>query len=277
MIHRKVLLVSALVASALGLGASASLGALDGPGAVRFSFSQTAVPSTGFTFSGPSNELFSSVIDCQWPDGKTSITASAARRVTCFPKGSHFPDVTGNKWFLLDSAIGGAKYPALNGPLTDDLRLVHASSVPGVMSISPVLMQFGDYSGGARPSVIVSQKSVWVYDYVTEKGSEVLRVSTSTGAILQRNAMPAISRPACIVNQYGFWMGQTNDSFFPKDTRLGIWYAPIGHKHGILVRATNDDVFGIRTTGKSVEVEVAKTGGLPPKDDHLWRFTPIRS
>jgi hypothetical protein len=198
--------------------------------------------------------------------------------VTCFPKGSHFPDLTGSRWFLLDSPIGGAKYSDLSGALTDDMRLVHASNVPGVLDVSPVLMEFGNYSGGARPSIIITGHSVWMYDYVTEHGPEVIRVSTSTGRIIQRTVMPAISRPACTVNQYGFWMAQDPDSFFSKRTRLGVWYAPIGAGRGVLVRTTAKPVVAIGTAGKTVDVQAENPphGRSAPRQ-YLWRFQPMAS
>jgi hypothetical protein len=176
----------------------------------------------------------------------------------------------------LESPIGGALYPVGNGHLSDDVRFVHASGSPGVISVGPVLMQFGDYSGGARPSVIVSNNSVWVYDYWTENGPEVLRISTLTGQVLQRTVMPAISRPTCSVNRYGFWMGQAGNSFYPRGVTLGVWYAPVGGAHGVLVRRTDDFVFGITTVGRSVEVAVATPGyDGGRRTEYLWRFTPI--
>ncbi len=146
-----------------------------------------------------------------------------------------------------------------------------------MLSISPVLMQFGDYSGGARPSIVISGSSVWIYDYLTEHGPEVLRVSTSTGAVLQRTVMPAISRPVCAVNQYGFWMGQAGNSDYPKNVKLGIWYAPLGARHGVLVRRTNDWLLGFASHGRSVDVKVATPlGSQGGTKNYLWRFTPVR-
>jgi hypothetical protein len=196
--------------------------------------------------------------------------------VKCFPQGTRFPVPRDGSWDILDSPIGGALYPVQNGHLSDDIRFVHASGTPGVISVGPVLMQFGDYSGGARPSVVVSSNSVWIYDYWTENGPEVLRISTITGKVLQRTVMPAISRPTCSVNRYGFWMGQAGNSFYPRDVTLGVWYAPVGGAHGALVRRTDDFVFGITTVGRSVEVEVAAPGykGGAQKE-YLWRFTPV--
>jgi hypothetical protein len=272
-----VLAVAAGLAGAGAIGVVGNtVGAQASPTAIQFSFSQSAVPK-GFHFPPPSDG-HASVVYCQWPNGKTSITATAAQRVTCFPKGVHFPDLTGSRWFLLDSPIGGAKYPTLNGALSDDIRVVHASRVSGLMDVSPVLMQFGDYSGGARPSTIVSGHSVWLYDYLTEHGAELLRVSTITGRVIQRTAMPAISRPACTVNQYGFWMAQAPNSFFSKKTRLGIWYAPIGAKLGVLVRASDEYIIAIGTAGETVDVEAEKPPhGTSAPPGYLWRFEPKAS
>ncbi len=265
-------LLCVAIAAAVGYGVSRAAGT-GAPRSVRFAFSQTELSTRqGSDIAGSENESFP-VVTCQWPDGKTSITVYSARRVTCFPQGTH-PITTGRSWLLLDSPIGGAKYPVQNGHLSDDIRFVHASTKPEVMSVSPVLMQFGDYSGGARPSIIISRNSVWIYDYWTENGPEVLRISTTTGAILQRTVMPAISRPVCAVNRYGFWMGQAGNSFYGKGVTLGVWYAPIGATHGVLLRRTNDFVWGIAAVGTSVDVEVSPQGySSSTQKEYLWRFS----
>jgi hypothetical protein len=261
-----------LIAATLALGGG-GFGAHVTSKPIQFSFSQSAVPK-GFHFPTASAG-HASVVYCQWADGKTSTTVAAAKRITCFPRGSHFPDLTGSRWALLESPIGGEKYPTLGGSLSDDIRLVRASDVRGVMAVSPVLMQFGDYSGGARPSIIVSGNSVWLYDYRTEHGAELLRVSTSNGTVIQRTAMPAISRPACAVNRYGFWMAQAPNSFFSEKARMGVWYAPTGAKHGVLVQASDDNVIAIGTVGSTVDVLAEKPAhGVTAAPEYLWQFTP---
>jgi hypothetical protein len=279
---RRTTAAIAVLAGAAGLGGSAlgvvgyPVGARASTKAIHFSFSQSPLPK-GFHFPAP-NDGHVSIMYCQWPNGKRSITAAAARRLTCFPRGSRFPGLPGNRWLLLESPIGGAKYPTLSGRLSDEIRLVHASRVPGVMDVSPVLMQFGDYSGGARPSIIVRGNTVWLYDYVTEHGAELLKVLTSTGTLIQRTVMPAISRPACTVNQYGFWMAQAPDSFFSQKTRLGVWYAPIGAKRAVLVRATDENVIAIGTAGETVDVVAEKPPhGTSAPPEYLWRFKPTTS
>jgi hypothetical protein len=269
-----LVLVSAIIPSIVGYVASGAVGTGTSGRVVRFAFSQTELSKPLIDIPEPDHEPVP-VVTCQWPDGKTSITISAARQVKCFPQGTRFPVPKGGSWDILDSPIGGALYPVENGHLSDDIRFVHASGSPGVISVGPVLMQFGDYSGGARPSVVVSSKSVWIYDYWTENGPEVLRISTLTGQVLQRTVMPAISRPTCSVNQYGFWMGQAGNSFYPRGVTLGVWYAPVGVAHGVLVRRTDDFVLGIITVGRSVEVAVAIPGYGGTQKEYLWRFTPI--
>ena len=150
-----LVLASAIIPAVLSYGAPAVPGTDASGRVVRFSFSQSALSKPVFDIPAPDHESFPFVI-CQWPDGKTSISISASRQAKCYPQGTRFPVTKGGSWALLDSPIGGALYPIQNGHLSDDIRFVHASGAPGVMSVGPVLMQFGDYSGGARPSFIVS-------------------------------------------------------------------------------------------------------------------------
>jgi hypothetical protein len=266
--------IAVLVSS--GLGYLASGGGVDADGPVRFSFtsSNTSYDVAGIPDLEAGLGTFSRT--CQWPDGRTSISLAEVRTFDCFPDGvGQFPVPNKNSIELLVSPIGGAKYPVQNGNLSDDIRVVHPPNSEGVIDVGPVLMQFGLYSGGAQPSFISDSTSLWIFDYVTENGPEVIRISTTTGALLQRTIMPAISRPVIGVDRYGFWMGQTSNSFYGQNLRLGIWLAPIGAKRGELLKSMTGIVWSIMPSGDSMIAYVST--GLPANSakPQLWRFTPI--
>lgn len=234
---------------------------------MRFSFTQRRLSSTprapNPNYVPPETVLFS---ECQWPDGKTSISLKEASTSGCdlLPDGS---------FGLLDSPIGGAKYPKGSGTLTSDVRFTRLDKARGVIDVGPVLLEFGDYSGGVRPEAVRYGKSIWVFDCVTEKGSEALRLSAANGAVLQRTSMPNISRPVIAANGSGLWLGQAGNSFYSQQAKLGIWLAPIGASVGIDVRPTNDVIYSMSASGISIDILVGpRPVGSP---GFLWKFTPL--
>jgi hypothetical protein len=142
-----------------------------------------------------------------------------------------------------------------------------------------VLMEFGDYSGGARPDVVANASTIWIFDYQTERGPEVLRISAVTGAILQRTEMPAISRPVMAVNESGFWMGRAANSLVGSSRAvLGVWLAPLHASTGVLVRQTNDVIISMASSGISMIVNVAPPVATQgPPATLQWGFTPLPS
>ena len=268
------LVVAATVVASVGLAPATGAAASRTLGTGEFSFHQISDPTPTPPVATPPNEEAFAVATCQWPPGKTSIAASAVAKIWCAPGGTRFSVPKGRSWFLLDSPIDGRRYPVQNGDLSDDVRFVHASTTPGVVSVSPVLLEFGDYSGGARPSIVVSGGSLWIYDYRTAHGSQVLRISTTTGAVLQRTSMPAISRPTCMADQYGFWMGKAGDSFYAISATLGLWHAPIGASHGVLVHESTDFLVSMTTVGDAVQVVATSGFAYPDEHEYLWRLTP---
>jgi hypothetical protein len=264
-------LVAAVVASAIGYGISTVFSGTSSPLAPRFSFAQSKLRgSPRYEIQEGEMALFTY---CPWPNGETTITVTQekARRCDLLPGGRSFA--------LLASPIGGASSPSQSAKLTDDVRFVHAAPAKGVIDVGPVLMEFGDYSGGARPDVVTNASTIWIFDYQTERGPEVLRISAVTGAILQRTEMPAISRPAMAVNQSGFWMGQAANSLIGSSrTVLGVWLAPLHAARGVLVRRTNDVIISMASSGRSMIVDVSPsvtTQGPPAALQ--WMFTPLSS
>jgi hypothetical protein len=266
-------LVAAVVASAIGYGISALFSGTSSPSAPRFSFAQSQSKLRGsprYEIQEGEMALFTF---CPWPNGQTTITVTQEKARGCdlLPAGRSFA--------LLASPIDGASSPSQSARLTDDVRFVHATPAKGVIDVGPVLMEFGDYSGGARPDVVTNAGTIWIFDYQTERGPEVLRISAVNGAILQRTKMPAISRPVIAVNQSGFWMGQAANSLIGSSrTVLGVWLAPLHASRGVLVRRTNDVIISTASSGRSMIVDVAPsvtTQGPPVALQ--WMFTPLSS
>jgi hypothetical protein len=264
-------LAVAVVASAIGCGTSAVFSRTSSLSAPHFSFAQSKLRgSPRYEIQEGEMVLFTY---CPWPNGETAITVTQEKARGC----DLLPD--GRSFALLASPIGGASSPSQSAKLTDDVRFVHAATAKGVIDVGPVLMEFGDYSGGARPDVVANASTIWIFDYQTERGPEVLRISAVTGAILQRTEMPAISRPVMAVNGSGFWMGQAVNSLIGSSrTVLGVWLAPLHASRGVLVRRTNGAIISMASSGSSMIVDVAPsvTTQAPPAALR-WKFTPLSS
>jgi hypothetical protein len=147
--------------------------------------------------------------------------------------------------------------------------------VPGTthFHVGPVLMTFPNASGGVRPSLVYGAGSIWLYDSATEHGSEVLRISSSTGKVLERSAMPDFSRPIIAANDEGFWMGPDTDSLFdPPQPTLGIYVVPLGATHYVLAKATGGFVDSMSGTADTMNVEVSVRGEAGGKSTDTYHF-----
>lgn len=118
-------------------------------------------------------------------------------------------------------------------------------------------MTFPDESGGVQPEAISADGSIWLYDYATASGSEVLRFSAANGDLLQTTTMPSVSRPIIAANVDGFWMGADADSFFDYGAGTGIYFAQLGARTARLVQATPDDVTGMSGSGHIMNVAIS--------------------
>ncbi len=238
------------------------------PSPARFAFTEkkvSAVPSGPRpSYVALETALFS---QCPWAPGKTSISIKQAAAEHC--------DLLahGQTFGLLESTIGGAKYPKQSGPLTSDVRFARLDKARGVIEVGPVLMKYGEYSGGVVPDAVRYGNSIWLFDCATERGPEVLRLSATTGTILQRTSMPDISRPVVGLDDSGFWIGQAGSSLVGSKVKLGVWLAPLNAPHGILVRPTEDVIYTMTAAGSSMDIVVGpRPVGSP---GFLWKFTPL--
>lgn len=216
--------------------------------------------------------------ECQWAPTRTSITVTAAHSYQCYPsEAGQFPIPAADSFALISTPVDGRAIPDNKGKYSDELRFVHLASNRQVIEVSAPLFEFSDVFGGAAPSIVERDGALWMFDYITEHGPEVLRVSTTTGAILQRTTMPAISRPVFAANQLGFWLAQNADSFYgnPKPA-LGVWFAPLGASKSVLVKQTSGNVLAMQPDGKAMDVYLDPSSPDAITDLKIWRFTLAR-
>lgn len=276
--HFRLAVVASSALLLCALAFFAPVGVASAKPSPSFSFAQKQVSRS--TIPASSNyDAPSGVAEatCQWPDGKMSITVRQAASVLCLPpKIGKFPIPAPGSFALLDTPIGGVLYPPQNGGLSDDIRFVHLAKSGGVIDVGPPILQFGDYSGGARPSMLEENGSLWIFDYWTERGPEVVRISTTTGSILQRTTMPAFSRPIIALNPSGFWLAGGSDSLRGSPAPVpGIWLAPIGASKGMIIKKSSSGVaLRMVAEGSAMQVYFAPVSAFSPGPVDLWTFTP---
>jgi hypothetical protein len=104
------------------------------------------------------------------------------------------------------------------------LRIARSDpSAPGGYTLGPVVMRYPQCSD-CGADWIYGDGSLWIYDSVSSRGAELLRVSQSTGAVAQRIAMPSIDRPYIAVNADGLWLADSIESGFPLHVRPSKHY-----------------------------------------------------
>jgi hypothetical protein len=101
--------------------------------------------------------------------------------------------------------------------------------VPGSpgYELGPVVMSFPQESDG-WPTWTYGDGDLWLFDALAKGGSQLLRVSGTSGAVLQRIAMPAISRPIVAFDDDGFWLAPAANSGGGQGTSSGVYYVAPG-------------------------------------------------
>jgi hypothetical protein len=77
--------------------------------------------------------------------------------------------------------------------------------------LGPVVLAFPQMSAG-WPTWVYGGGDLWLYDARARAGSELLRISQATGAVVQRLAMPAITRPILAFDDDGLWLAPAANS-----------------------------------------------------------------
>jgi hypothetical protein len=142
-----------------------------------------------------------------------------------------------------------------------------ASAAPGYV-LGPVVMSFPQESDG-WPTWTYGDGDLWLFDALAKGGSRLLRISGSTGAVIQRVAMPAISRPIVAFDHDGFWLAPAANSGGNNGTSNGVYHVAPGA--GAATRA-----FSLRS-GEPVSWMVASGHSLwlapGPRPSTIWHLT----
>jgi hypothetical protein len=209
--------------------------------------------------SGPIYLPNETIPSCAWNPRVTSISLRAARDEGCFPFGA------GQSVGIFMSPAGGA----LNYGQSDlkaDVRI--ARLISGSIVVSPVLMTAEDASGGARPIEAYSgDNCLWVFAYGQYPRPDLYRISTSSGAVLQRSTLN-VAYPKMSANPFGAWLGSL-------DNPGPIYFAPDDRSAPITARVGPVDVDSFQPGGRSIVINVQLASGSPPQltgQTQAWTF-----
>jgi hypothetical protein len=143
------------------------------------------------------------------------------------------------------------------------VRIAH---VGGSVTYGPVVMRYVDGSD-TRPVSTYGPGSLWLYDVATTRGAELLRLSSRTGRLEQKVAMPRLFRPVIAADDDGLYlMAAANGDDGPGPAAL--YYVATGARGPTIIHREGTAALWITAHRHTVWTEIV-TG---TKHTALWRF-----
>jgi hypothetical protein len=223
--HRKVaavIVAAALVVAAVAYGASGSGGGHSGPAASggdqpaaasahhvvselnlsrRDSYDSVSRVGGRIVVTGSTVGLHgAAVCDAAVVDPVT-LALSRLRTGSCDD-----PSLAGERVVAIET--GEPRIPFTGGGSsigTDTLRIAHVITASPGYEIGPVVMRTPQISD-EHAVWTFGDGYLWLYAGRSSNGSEVLRISQTSGAVLARVSMPNLPRPILAANADGLWM-----------------------------------------------------------------------
>lgn len=101
--------------------------------------------------------------------------------------------------------------PSPSGGPTAVVRIAHVTSRSPGYSLGPIVMTFPAWAySQTQPYWIYGDGDLWLYDWVNR--FDLLRISATTGAVLQRLSVPKIQMPLLALNDNGLWIAPYGES-----------------------------------------------------------------
>ncbi|MGP8209081.1 MAG: hypothetical protein ACLQVK_24015 [Acidimicrobiales bacterium] len=139
--------------------------------------------------------------------GPATLALSDARRGSCAD-----PALFG-RWVIPAISID-KDLPADGGGPSAVVRIAHLSSHAPGFALGPIVMSLPALAyGQTGPSWIYGDGDLWLYDWVNR--FDLLRISATTGAVLQRLEVPKIQTPLLAFNDDGLWIAPSGESSGP--------------------------------------------------------------
>jgi hypothetical protein len=104
--------------------------------------------------------------------------------------------------------------PASGGGASAVVRIAHVVSQSPGYALGPIVMTFPALAwGDSEPTWIYGGGDLWLYEWDNPGGVDLMRISATTGAVLQRLTVPKIWHAILAYNDDGLWLapsGQTS-------------------------------------------------------------------
>jgi len=130
----------------------------------------------------------------------------------------------------------------------------------GGYTVGPVVMRYSEYSD-TDAEWVYGDGYLWIYDCLTTTGSVLLRVSQSTGALLQTIRMPDVDRPLLAADGDGLWLAPAANSSFTPSSATGLYRVAPDMSRPVLVRRLpTDTVYWMIAARHTLWVDVNHAG-----------------
>jgi len=93
------------------------------------------------------------------------------------------------------------------------VRIAHVVSHSPGYTLGPVVMTFPAFAwGDSAPTWIYGGGNLWLYEWDNPGGVDLMRISATTGAVLQRLRVPKVWHPVLAYNDEGLWVAPSGQS-----------------------------------------------------------------
>jgi hypothetical protein len=141
------------------------------------------------------------------------------------------------------------------GVATVSVAISRVSSRSPGYRLGPVVMTFPQASTG-WPTWVYGAGDLWLYDANNPGGYDLLRISESTGTVVQRLKVPAISRPILAFDADGLWLAPAVNSTGPAETAL--YHVSIGASSAtVALKLGSEYVAWMTASGHSVWLDAS--------------------
>jgi hypothetical protein len=113
--------------------------------------------------------------------------------------------------------------PASGGGPSAVVRLAHVVAKSPGYALGPVVMTFSSWAwGDSAPTWIYGGGDLWLYEWDNPGGVDLMRISATTGAVLQRMRVPKVWKPILAYNDDGLWIAPSGQSGGPPNVLYRI-------------------------------------------------------